>query len=169
MALADERERNGQGLLTIGELEHDLLVVRIAQGASEPLPAVDRLAGLDGDPAADAALKMLRPDERPGDARRRHLELEPLGVAAQDIGDATTDLVVDALWMIDRHAQHATGDLHVEHLDIGELGHDVTLDLARDGRPHIGPRHCCSFLSGECETVFGYPPNEKAGLKPALL
>src|SRR3978361_469121 len=102
MALADERERDGQGLLAIGELEHDPLVVRIAQRAGEALPAVDRLSGLGSDLAYRAALEIDRPDQRPWDARRRHLELIALGVPAQDIGDATTDLVVDALGMIDR-------------------------------------------------------------------
>ena len=89
-----------------------------------------------------------------------------VGVAAQDIRDATTDLVVDALRVIDQYAQDSAGDLHVDNLDIGELRHDVALDLVRDGRPLIGPRHCCSFLPGKSGR---YSPNEKAGLKPALL
>src|ERR1700712_1220760 len=161
MALAGERERNRERLLTIGELEHDLLVVRIAQRAGEPLPAVDRLSGLDSDLASDAALEMLRPDERPRDARRGDLELETLGVPAQDIGDATAELVVDALGVIDGDAQHSVGDLHVEYLDIGELRHDVALDLVRDGRPRIGPRHCCSFLSVVSLTVSGIRPTKR--------
>ena len=76
------------------------------------------------------------------------------------------ELVVDALGVIDQHAQDSGGDLDVDDLDVRELRRDGALDLVRDGRPLIGPRHCCSFLPGKSGR---YSPNEKAGLKPALL
>jgi hypothetical protein len=148
MTLADEGERDRKGLLAIGELEHDALFVRSAQGAGETALTVDGLTSLDGDPASDAALKMLGPQERPGDARRGHLELEPLGVPAEDIGDATAERVVDAVRVIDEDGQDSTGELNVDYLDIGELRHDIAFDLVRDGRPLLWRRHCYSFLPG---------------------
>src|SRR5204862_799976 len=106
--------------------------------AERPLTGPDELAAdalavgrAESDRPPDDAREVWAAPERPLGARRRDVDRVLVEVIAQDFGDALTELVVDALRMVDedRHPFGA-GELEREDLDSGHAALDARGDLA---------------------------------------
>ena len=79
----------------------------------------------------DGALEVSARPQRPGEARRRHLHGVPVEVPAEEARDALAECVVDALRVVDVHAEALLGgQLEREDVDTRDRGLDGLRDLA---------------------------------------
>jgi hypothetical protein len=145
--LGDQRHRNGDIALFIAlrvvAREQGVAIRDAAQNAPEALAAGDDLFGVDLGEVPGPAGEIARPDQRPVDSRRRHLEMIRHLDRIVDV-ERRRDCLAHGLAAFDghravrllRHDLHRAavlaGDAHA-HQPIAEIG-DRRLDDGRDAR-----------------------------------